>query len=113
MLGPTKGGAVHLSAGSGALVVAEGIETTLSLMSGLYPGDHRFWAALSATGMAALDLPERPGRLVIAPDGDQTGREAAIKLAERACALGWRVFLLPAPEGQDWNDVLQARGAVA
>ena len=110
MLGRTKGGAVRLASASQKLVVAEGIETTLSLMSGLYPGDHSFWATLSASGMAELHLPEQPGQLVIAGDGDKTGFEAAEKLANRAHATGWRVSLFPAPDGQDWNDVLQSRG---
>jgi len=30
-------------------------------------------------------------------------------LAERAHAAGWTVSLLPAPDGQDWNDVLVAK----
>ncbi len=35
----------------------------------------------------------------------------ANKLAERADALGWAVSLLPAPQGRDWNDILQMNGA--
>jgi len=38
MLGPALGGAVRVSDGPGRLVVAEGIETALSLMSGNYRG---------------------------------------------------------------------------
>ena len=48
---------------------------------------------------------------MVANDGDRAGREAAHALAQRADALGWRVSLMPAPEGQDWNDVLQGRAA--
>lgn len=114
MLGQTKGGAVRLAEGAGPLVIAEGLETALSLMCGLlpYPAPS-VWATLSAPGMAALTLPPTPGSLVIANDGDTTGRAAAEQLALRADALGWRVSLMPAPEGRDWNDVLCEREARA
>lgn len=106
MLGPTRGGAVRLSSGP-RLVVTEGIETGLSLLSGLLPDRPSVWAALSAPGMAVLQLPRRPGKLTIAADGDPAGRDAANQLGHRAEGLGWRVLLLTAPEGQDWNDVLR------
>ena len=51
------------------MVVAEGIETALSLMSGIVGGQHTVWAALSAGGMKRLTLPDCSGRLLIAPDG--------------------------------------------
>ncbi|MCV2867567.1 toprim domain-containing protein [Defluviimonas sp. WL0002] len=111
MLGPCGGGAVPLSEGPGALVVCEGIETGLSLCSGLLEGPATVWAALSAPGMKALRLPERPGRLIVATDGDDAGENAGRVLASAAHALGWDVSLLPAPQGLDWNDVLQGRAA--
>jgi DNA primase len=64
------------------------------------------WASLSAHGVAALELPKEPGDLVIATDGDDAGREAGEKLGQRAAAQGWKVSLMPAPDGKDWNDVL-------
>jgi hypothetical protein len=111
MLGATAGGAVRLTDGPGALVVAEGIETGLALASGLLRGPAAVWAALSTSGVRGLRLPPEPGRLTIAPDGDRAGREAAHALAERAHALGWQVSLLPAPEGRDWADVKAMGGA--
>lgn len=113
MLGATAGGAVRLSEGAGPLVVAEGIETALSLACGLLRGPATTWAALSTSGVRALRLPTRPGRLTIATDGDDPGRTAGYDLASRAAALGWRVSLLPAPQGRDWNDILCAKGAAA
>lgn len=114
MLGAALGGAVQVAEADGALVVAEGIETALSLSSGLLRGPATVWAALSAAGMAGLRLPAGiPHRLTIAPDGDTAGRDAAHKLAERATALGWTVSLLPAPDGRDWNDILVLKGAAA
>lgn len=113
MLGAVAGGAVRLSEGQGPLAVAEGVETALSLASGLLSGPARVWAALSTSGLAGLRLPPEPGRLTIAPDGDPPGKKAAHELAARADALGWHVSLLPAPEGRDWNDILTMKGEAA
>ena len=113
MLGAVQGGAVRLTDGPGPLVVAEGIETALSLASGLLRAPAMIWAALSTSGIRGLRLPDLPGRLTIAPDGDTAGREAAHALAERAHALGWAVSLLPAPDGRDWNDILCMKGGAA
>jgi DNA primase len=55
--------------------------------------------------MAGLVLPRDPSELVLAPDGDAPGREAANKLAARACAAGWRVRIMRCPDGSDWNDL--------
>lgn len=112
MQGPCAGGAVALSEAQGPLVVCEGIETGLSLLSGLLRGPATVWAALSTSGMKALQLPQVAGRLTIAADGDAAGKDAANTLATRAAALGWRVSLLPAPDGRDWNDVLTQKGGV-
>lgn len=113
MLGSVGGGAVVLAEADGQLVVSEGIETGLSLASGLLRVPSTIWAALSTSGMRSLRLPPAPGRLVVASDGDAPGREAAHALAERASGLGWKVSLLPAPDGRDWNDVLVGKGVTA
>lgn len=111
MLGAVAGGAVRLAQGQDALAVGEGIETALSLSSGLLCGSVAIWAALSAPGMAGLRLPPIPGRLIVATDGDAPGIAAGHQLAERATALGWQVSLFPAPHGRDWNDILYTKGA--
>lgn len=111
MQGPCAGGAVALSEGQGPLVVCEGLETGLSLLSGLLGEPAEVWAALSTSGLRALSLPPQPRRLILATDGDAPGIEAANALGDRAYCLGWDVYLLPAPDGQDWNDVLQSKGA--
>ncbi|MEO0426181.1 MAG: toprim domain-containing protein [Pseudomonadota bacterium] len=105
MLGPVGGGAVRLSEDSGPLIVAEGIETALSLLDALASERPSVWAALSATGMEGLRLPERSGALVVAADGDDAGRRAACKLACAAHANGWKVEMMTAPEWADFNDV--------
>lgn len=118
MLGPCGGGAVRLQDdGDGPLVVSEGIETGLSLRDDLGAGDDapRIWAALSTSGIKGLILPSRVGTLVIAPDGDAPGRGAAEDLARRARDIGWRVSIMEAPDGRDWNDVARdtMRGVMA
>ena len=106
MLGATAGGAVRLSGGASRLVVAEGIESALSLLCGLLAEPAAVWAALSTSGMRSLRLPEKPSRLMIARDGDQPGREASHELATKAHALGWRVAMLEPGIGADFNDFL-------
>ena len=112
MLGDTRGGHVELKA-LGAdfpLVVCEGIETGLSLLSGLLERPVSVWAALSTSGVAALHLPSAPGHLLVAPDGDEAGMKAARALGQEAQALGWKVGIVRPPEsGSDWNDVLRDR----
>ena len=105
MLGPCAGGAVRLSDGHGPLVVTEGIETGLSVLSELSDISPRVQAALGTSGMIGLALPRQPGELIIAPDGDAPGREAAKKLADRATIAGWQVRILGCPDGSDWNDL--------
>lgn len=111
-LGPVGGGAVTLTKAESGLAVAEGIETALSLACGILRKPATILAALSTSGLRGLRLPDAPGRLTIASDGDNPGRTAADVLAERADALGWTVSILPAPDGRDWNDILRLSGRV-
>ncbi|MEP6019258.1 MAG: toprim domain-containing protein [Paracoccaceae bacterium] len=114
MLGPCQGGSVALTATIvGSLVICEGIETGLSLASGFLSSPATVWAALSTSGIKGLRLPNHPGKLVVASDGDGPGQAAGRDLASRAHALGWEVSLLPAPNGHDWNDVLTKKGVGA
>lgn len=113
MLGATSGGAVRLSGGAVRLVIAEGIESALSLLCGLLAGPANVWAALSTSGMRALRLPEQAGQLVIAGDGDLPGREAGAALADRAYALGWQVSLIDPGAGVDFNDILAGKAVAA
>jgi hypothetical protein len=113
MQGPCAGGAVALSAADGPLVACEGIETGLSLLSGLLTGPATVWAALSTSGMRGLQLPPQPGQLTVAVDGDEPGREAGHALAERAHALGWQVSILDPGNGADFNDLLTGKVVAA
>jgi hypothetical protein len=113
MLGATAGGAARLSGGVSRLVVAEGIESALSLLCGLLAEPATVWAALSTSGMRSLRLPAKPSRLVIAADGDRPGRAAAFALATRAHRHGWRVAMLDPGDGADFNDVLTGKAVAA
>ncbi|WP_134679575.1 DUF7146 domain-containing protein [Paracoccus ravus] len=113
MLGTTAGGHVEVAKADGPLVVCEGIETGLALASGLLARPATIWAALSTSGMSGLLLPEIPGRLTVATDGDDAGTHAGKALAMKAKAKGWQVSLLPAPNGQDWADVLKSKRGAA
>jgi hypothetical protein len=104
-LGPIGGAAVHLSRGSGPLVVAEGIETSLALLDAMRTLEPSVWAAVSAPGMEQLELPDVPGLLAVAPDRDARGRKAALVLAERAYSQGWRVRIMEPPICGDWCDL--------
>lgn len=106
MLGKAAGGHVSLQSGPDALVIAEGIETALSLPSLFDIGSATLWAALTAANLRAFSLPAVPGHLVVATDGDEAGRRAGDALLTRAVRLGWSVEMKPAPDGRDWNDVL-------
>ncbi|WP_093161532.1 toprim domain-containing protein [Aliiruegeria lutimaris] len=58
--------------------------------------------------MATLNLPEKPGELVIAADGDPNGRKSALSLAQRATGLGWKVSTVDPGDGLDFNDILMS-----
>lgn len=93
-------------------MVAEGIETALSLLSEAFH-DCPEWAALSASGIKTLRLPDQSGSLLIATDGDNVGWDTGRILADRARALGWHVSILTPLNGCDWNDVLTGKAVVA
>lgn len=114
-LGACAGGAVRLLDGDPeTLVIGEGIESALSIPA-LDPRltGASIWAALSASGMRNLRLPEKPGALIIFTDGDTAGRSAAHALAERAAALGWQVRVVDPGDGCDPNVVLRGREVAA
>lgn len=108
MLGAASGGAVRFGSCEGdTLWVAEGIESALSIF--LASGEP-VWAALSTSGMKAVELPpvNLLPRLYIAADHDDTGIGAANTLAAREMAIGREVHVaIPPVPGQDFNDVLR------
>lgn len=105
MFGQVTGGVVQIGAfpADGVLAVGEGLETSLSYRD--LTGTPT-WAALSTSGLKSLAIPLGVRKLIIAADGDKAGHEAALALAEKA-RKRCDVMIIPAPEGQDWNDVLK------
>jgi len=103
MLGPCRGCAVKLAEAGKVLMVGEGIETSLAAMQarGL-PG----WAALSTSGLLALDLPPYLRDVIVLADGDEAGKAAARGAALRWKREGRRVRIAYASEGMDFNDML-------
>jgi hypothetical protein len=106
MLGPCHGGAVRLADPGDVLMVGEGIETCLAAM--LASGNPA-WAALSTSGLRALNLPSDVPDVIVLADGDEAGEAAA-----RDCALRWqregrRVRIARPAQKMDFNDMLLAR----
>lgn len=133
-LGSKKGAVIRLVTPKGfdTLVMAEGIETTLTAMvSGLYPGA-AWWCAVdlgniagrrqSGRGLKYAGLPDLSDRqawypphwlkrLILVEDGDSDPRDTRAKLeagARRAMARvpGLVAQIVPCPVGLDLNDVL-------
>jgi putative DNA primase/helicase len=106
MLGPCRGGAVRLGPIGDRLMVAEGIETALSVMQAT---GHAAWAALSTSGLRALDLPRDVREVIVLADGDEPGEAAASDCAWRWKREGRRVRIARPPKGMDFNDLLMVR----
>ena len=110
-LGRVHGHAVQFGEpAAGTLMVGEGIETVLSLLTAV--PDTIAAAALSAGSLGAFAPPAGVSRLVIARDNDPEGERAAERLALR-CARAGVAALTVVPEGGDFNDDLVSLGADA
>ena len=97
-------------ANGASLLVGEGIETVLSLVTAV--PQITAAAALSAGSLGAFAPPPGVARLVIARDNDDEGERAAMRLARR-CARAGVAALGLVPEGGDFNDDLVALGPAA
>jgi putative DNA primase/helicase len=104
MLGPCRGGAIRLGSARDRLMIAEGIETALSAMQAT---SQPAWAALSTSGLRALELPADVREVIVLADGDAAGERAALDAALRWKYEGRRVSIAHAPRGFDFNDVLR------
>ena len=110
MLGSVSGGAVMLTPPGKTLVIAEGIETALSVHCAT---NLATWAALSASNMCAVELPpiSITQEVIIAADNDEAGIKAAYRLADLLVAKAYSAKVaLPPESGTDFNDILR-RGA--
>ena len=109
MLGRAAGGAVRLAPAHETLLVGEGIETCLAVMQAT---GTPAWAALSTSGLVALELPILVNSITVVADHDANGagERAACTAAARWVAEGRRVRIAIPPEpGTDWADVLADR----
>ena len=71
---------MRLSEPAEKLAVGEGIETCLSV---LQVSGRAVWAALSTSGMKALELPEIVCEITVIADADEAGEEAALFAGRR------------------------------
>jgi putative DNA primase/helicase len=106
MLGPCRGGAVRLAVPRDVLMVGEGHR---DLPPAMKATGHPAWAALSTSGLRALNLPEDVRDVIVLADGDDPGEEAARDCAWRWKREGRRVRIARPPKGMDFNDMLVAR----
>lgn len=107
MLGKVLGGAVRFSAPGTKLVLAEGIETALSVFLAT---SYSTWATLSTSGMKGIILPpiNVTPEIIIAADRDVSGKKAAYALAEQEVSKGRIVRIAFPPYKNDFNDLLRA-----
>ena len=98
------------------LLVGEGIETVLSLVTVLPPlrgagsPNAVAAAALSAGSLGAFVPPANVTRLIVAPDRDEEGEIASRRLQLRCTRLGVACAVL-LPAGNDFNEDLVSFGA--
>ena len=101
-LGRVHGHAVRFGEpGAGTLVVGEGIETVLSMVTAA--------AALSAGSLGAFTPPPGLVRLVVACDNDAAGESAALRLRRRCDALRIECAVVVSETG-DFNEDLVLLG---
>ena len=94
---------MRLAQAGDVLMVGEGIETCLAAMQA--PGLPA-WAALSTSGLLALDLPPDVRDVIVLADGDEAGEAAARDAALRWEREGRRVRIACPPQGLDFDGML-------
>ncbi len=67
----------------------------------------------AATNMVNVILPPGIRDVILAPDGDEAGEMGAQQAARRFVQEGRAVRIAPAPEGQDFNDMLRSEARPA
>ena len=110
-LGRVHGHAVRFGAtDAGTLLVGEGIETVLSMVTAVPAFTAA--AALSAGGLGAFTPPAGIDRLVVARDNDAAGESAALRLRRRCAAMGVDCTVVVSQAG-DFNEDLVILGPQA
>lgn len=127
ILGASGGGTIRLlprQPGSRTLIIAEGIETALSVMElAMVRGEAELvgaglWAGISLGNLVDVPFPAAARRIILAADNDARDPEMARKLLMRAAerarhTLGYDgdVQILWPDRGCDFNDMLVKRKA--
>jgi P4 family phage/plasmid primase-like protien len=96
--------------GNTPLVLAEGVETALSIWQAT---GHETWACLGVSNMSRAAVPEGAD-VIIARDGDVPGSKADRQIKQVVAKLqarGHKILVAAPPEGKDFNDLLQLEGA--
>jgi phage/plasmid primase-like uncharacterized protein len=110
-LGPLGHGALRLAHAAPVMGLAEGIEDALSAMQMF---NVPCWAALGASRLAGVWLPNLVREVIVFADNGTAGQDAAQKAADAFTGQGRRVVVRYPPEGcADWNDALNGREAAA
>ncbi len=95
--------------GKEPVILAEGIETALSLWQAT---GQETWACLGISNIAYAPLPEK-STVIIARDGDEPNSKAdqqITRVIAKMRARGHKVGVATPPEGKDFNDVLVENG---
>jgi hypothetical protein len=103
--GPARGGAVRLAPAGEVLVLAEGIETALSVQQAT---DLPTWAVLGTSNLVSVALPPGVREVIICADNDEPGVKAARSAAMRFYSEGRNVRIAYPSAGKDFNDLLRA-----
>ncbi len=106
-LGHLTGGACWLRRSGECLIVAEGIETALSIGM-VFPGA-ALAAGLTAHHLAEMNIPRNYSRILIAADNDEAGQNAAARLTERV-KEGRECVATAVSQFGDFNDDLNRLG---
>jgi DNA primase len=109
MLASCFGSFIQLSEPQGnKLIIAEGIETALSLMQSC--PDYGVWSAMTLGNLKA-PVPRSVTEIVLATDSDNKDPRMAARVVREAAdahiSRGHIVREAPAPAGKDFNDVLR------
>lgn len=98
--------------GSTPIVMAEGVETALSVWQATR---QETWACLGISNIARAPVPERLA-IIVARDGDEPGSKADQQLRRAVTILrgqGREVAVAEPPVGKDFNDILLGDGEQA
>lgn len=113
--GPRRGVVVPQAARtSKELIVTEGLLDGMSLWDCGYTNVLPCWGVTGWTDShRELVRREQVRELYICFDGDEPGRDGAVRLAEELRREGLRAVIVPLPEDKDINDVVRTGGAAA